>query len=95
MEVVHPLVPVVELTCSSSPANMLPTALSEVLGISLSEVMKRYFDGSDEGERVRWIEDDMERKRSDEEGEDWLAGEARRRSMVLERVHRNREDDSF
>jgi hypothetical protein len=37
----------------------------------------------------------MERKRSDEEGEDWLAGEARRRSMVLEWVHRNREDDSF
>jgi hypothetical protein len=37
----------------------------------------------------------MERKRSDKEGEDWLAGEARRRSMVLERVHRNREDDSF
>jgi hypothetical protein len=37
----------------------------------------------------------MARKRSDEEGEDWLAGEARRRSMVFERVHRNREDDSF
>jgi hypothetical protein len=37
----------------------------------------------------------MERKRSDQEGEDWLAGEVRRRSIVLERVHRNREDDSF
>jgi hypothetical protein len=50
MEVAHPRVPVDELTCSSSPVNMLPTALSEVLGISLSEVMKCYFDGSDEGE---------------------------------------------
>jgi hypothetical protein len=36
---------------------MLPVALSEVLGISLSEVMERYFDGSDEEEQVRWIED--------------------------------------
>jgi hypothetical protein len=74
---------------------MLPIALSEVLGISLLEVMERYFDGSDEGERVRRIKDDMERKRSDQEGEDWLAGEARRRSIVLEQAHRNREDSSF
>jgi hypothetical protein len=74
---------------------MLPTALSEVLSISLSEVIERYFDGLGEDERVRRIENTMERKRSDEEGEDWLAGEARRRSMVLERVHRSREDDSF
>jgi hypothetical protein len=29
---------------------MLPTALSKVLGISLSEVMERYFDGSGEDE---------------------------------------------
>jgi hypothetical protein len=95
MEVASQLVPVAELTCSSSLASMLPTALSEVFGISLSEVMVRYFDGSGEDERVRRIEDAMERKRSDEEGEDWLAGEARRRSMVLERVHQSREDDSF
>jgi hypothetical protein len=74
---------------------MLPTALSEVLRISLSEVMERYFDGSGEDERVHRIEAAIERRRSDEEGEDWLAGEARRRSMVLERAHRNREDDSF
>jgi hypothetical protein len=74
---------------------MLPIALSKVLGISLSEVMERYFDGSDEGERVRRIEDDMERRRSNQEREDWLAGEARRRSIVLEWAHRSREDDSF
>jgi hypothetical protein len=74
---------------------MLPTALSEVLGISLSEVMVRYFDGSSDDERVRLIEDALDRRRSEEEGEEWLAGEARRRSLIQERVHRNREDDSF
>jgi hypothetical protein len=74
---------------------MLPIALSEVLGISLSEVMERYFDGSDEGKRVCQIEDAVERRRSNQEDEDWLAGEARRRSVVLEWAHRSREDDSF
>jgi hypothetical protein len=95
MEVASQLIPVAELTCSSSPASMLPTALSEVLGLSLLEVMEHYFNGLGEDERVRQIEDAIERRRSDEEGVDWLAREAHRRSMVLERVHRNREDDSF
>jgi hypothetical protein len=57
---VHPLVPVVELTRSSSPASMLPAALSEALGISLSEVMDHYFNGSDEVERVHMIEDALD-----------------------------------
>jgi hypothetical protein len=74
---------------------MLPIALSEVLGISLSEVLERYFDGSNEDERVRHIEDAVDRKRSEEEGEEWLAGEARRRSKVFEQAHQNRDDDSF
>jgi hypothetical protein len=74
---------------------MLPIALSEVLGISLSEVLERYFDGSNEDERVRRIEDAVDRKRSEEEGEEWLVGEARRRSKVFERAHQNRDDDSF
>jgi hypothetical protein len=52
MEVAHPLVPIEELTRSSSPKSILPAALSETLGISLSEVMDRYFNGSDEAERV-------------------------------------------
>jgi hypothetical protein len=51
------VVPVEELTRSSSPASMLPAALSEALGISLSDVMVRYFDGSEELERVRRIEE--------------------------------------
>jgi hypothetical protein len=95
MEVAPPLVPVTELTRSSSPASMLPIALSEVLGISLSEVMECYFDGSGEDEWARWIGDAIDRKRSDEEGEEWLAGEARRRSVILERVHQSRDDDLF
>jgi hypothetical protein len=47
-EVALALVPVEELNCSSSPASMLPMALSEVLGISLDEVMRLYFDRSEE-----------------------------------------------
>jgi hypothetical protein len=74
---------------------MLPIALSKVLGISLSEVMVRYFDGSSNDERVRRIEDMLDRRRLEEEGEEWLAGEAHRRNLMQERVHQNREDDSF
>jgi hypothetical protein len=74
---------------------MLPTALSEALGISLSEVMDRYFNGSDEAERLRRIEDALDQRRTLEEGEEWLAGEARRMSAMLERVHQGRNDDSF
>jgi hypothetical protein len=74
---------------------MLPVALSEVLGISLSEVMVWYFNGSSEDERARQIGDAIDRKRLKEEGEEWLAGEARRRSAILEWVHQNRDDDSF
>jgi hypothetical protein len=84
-----------ELTHSSSPTSMLPAALSEALGISLSEVMDRYFNGSDEAERVRRIEDTLDRRRTLEEGEESLAREARRRSTMFERVHQGRDNDSF
>jgi hypothetical protein len=57
--------------------------------------MECYFDGSGEDERVHRIEDALDRKRSEEEGEEWLAREARRRSAILERVHQSRDDDSF
>jgi hypothetical protein len=39
-EVAQPLVPVETLTRSSSPSNMLPEAISEALGIDLSEVVR-------------------------------------------------------
>jgi hypothetical protein len=74
---------------------MLPAALSEALGISLSEVIDRYFNGSDEAERVRLIENALDRRRSEEEGEEWLVGEACRRSTMLEWVHQGSDDDSF
>jgi hypothetical protein len=74
---------------------MLPATLSEALGIGLFEVMARYFNGSDEAERVRLIEDALDRRRSEEEGEKWLAREARRRSAMLEWVHQGRDDDLF
>jgi hypothetical protein len=92
MEVAPPLVPVEELTHSSSPKSMLPVALSEVLGISISEVMDRYFNGSDEAERVHLIENALDRRRVEEEGEEWLAEEARRRDVVAELVHRGGDD---
>jgi hypothetical protein len=84
MEVACPLVPVEELTRLSSPASMLPTALSEALGISLSDVIARYFDGSEESERVRHIEEALDRRRTFEEGEEWLARESRKTHAMLE-----------
>jgi hypothetical protein len=67
---------------------MLPTALSEALGISLSDVMARYFDDSEESERVRRIEEALERRRTFEEGEEWLAQESRKMDAMLEHIHR-------
>jgi hypothetical protein len=74
---------------------MLPEALSDTLGISLSEVLARYYSISDLDKRSRIIGEAIDRRRSEEEGEEWLAGEAHRRSMILERVHQSRDDDSF
>jgi hypothetical protein len=48
------LVPVEELT-RSSPKSMLLEALSDALGISLSEVLARYYSISDLDERGRII----------------------------------------
>jgi hypothetical protein len=92
MEVAHPLVPVKELTHLSSPNSMLPATLSEALGISLSEIMDRYFNGSDEAERVCLIEDALDRRRLEQEGEEWLAEEAHRRDIMAELVHRGGDD---
>jgi hypothetical protein len=46
VEVAPSLVPVEELTRSSSPSDVLPKAVSEALGISLSEVRDQYFGPS-------------------------------------------------
>jgi hypothetical protein len=84
MEAAHLVVPVEELTRSSSPASMLPGALSEALSISLSEVMDQYFDSSEESERVHHIEEALDRRREFEEGESWLAQQSHKMSIMLE-----------
>jgi hypothetical protein len=89
------VVPVEELTCSSSPASMLSAALSEALGISLSDVMMRYFDGSEESERVRRIEEALDRRREFEQGEEWLAQQSHKTDTLLERIHWGQDDASF
>jgi hypothetical protein len=95
LEAAHLVVPIEELTRSTSPASMLPAALSEVLSISLSDVMVRYFDGSEESERVRCIEEALDWRREFEEGEEWLAQQSHRMSIMLERIHRGQDDASF
>jgi hypothetical protein len=74
---------------------MLPTALSEALGISLSAVMERYFDGSEESKRVHRIEEALERRRTFKEGEEWLAQKSHKTDVLLERIHRSQDDDPF
>jgi hypothetical protein len=86
MEVAHPLVPIEELTRSLSLKSMLPKALSDALGIGLSEVLARYYSISDLDERGRIIGEAIHRRRSEEEGEEWLVGEAHRRSAICEQV---------
>jgi hypothetical protein len=71
---------------------MLPEALSDALGISLSEVLEHYYSVSDVVERGHLIGEAMDRKRTAEEGEEWLAEEAHNRSVVGELVHRGGDD---
>jgi hypothetical protein len=95
MEAADLMVPVKELTHSSSPASMLPAALSEALGISLSDIMVWYFNGSEVSDRVRRIEEALDRRREFEEGEEWLARESRKTDAMLERIHQGQDDNSF
>jgi hypothetical protein len=75
---------------------MLPAALSEALGISLSDVMVWYFNGwEEESERVQRIEEALDRRREFEEGEEWLAQQSHRTNTMLERIHRGQDDASF
>jgi hypothetical protein len=69
----------------------------EVLRIRVEMLLESYqcyFDGLGEDERVHWIEDALDKNRWEEEGEEWLAGEARRRSIILEQIHQGG-DDTF
>jgi hypothetical protein len=71
---------------------MLPEALSDTLGITLSEVLGRYYSISDLVERGRLIGEALDRRRTEEEGEEWLAEEARKRGVVAELAHRGGDD---
>jgi hypothetical protein len=74
---------------------MLPSTLSEALGISLADVMVWYFNGLEESDRVRRIEDAISRRVEFEEGEEWLANQSRMTDIMLERIHCGQDDDSF
>jgi hypothetical protein len=71
---------------------MLPKALSDALGIGLSEVLGRYYSVSDLVERSRLIGEALDRRRTEEEGEEWLAKEACKRNALAELVHRGGDD---
>jgi hypothetical protein len=71
---------------------MLPKALSDALGISLSEVLNHYYSVSDLVERGRLIGEAIDRRRTTEEGGEWLEVESRRMDTIVEMVHRGGDD---
>jgi hypothetical protein len=73
---------------------MLPAAVSEALGIDLDSVLCLYFRELDDMRRGRLIEEAIDRRRTVEEGEEWLAEESQRRDVVDEMVYRGG-DDTF
>jgi hypothetical protein len=74
---------------------MLLVALSEVLGISLSEVMKKYFEGASSADEVAVrISEDIDRRIDNEEGEIWLANEQCKLKECMDRDHEGG-DDTF
>jgi hypothetical protein len=75
LEVAPPLVPVEELTRLASPSSILPEAVSEVLGISLSEVLDLYFGELDEVRRGLLIGDALDRRMLGEWDREWVEGE--------------------
>jgi hypothetical protein len=68
LEVVPPqVVPIEDLTRSSPSESLLPEAVSEALGISLSEVLNLYFGELDENTRDHMVWDAIDRRRGEEE----------------------------
>jgi hypothetical protein len=66
---------------------MLPEAISEALGISLSEVLDLYFGDISEEQQDRLLWDVIDRRRMIAEDEAWLAAESQRRDVVVKMVH--------
>jgi hypothetical protein len=57
----HSVVSVKELSRSSSGVDELSVAVSDALGVSLSEVCDQYFGGSDEVERDHIMAEERDR----------------------------------
>jgi hypothetical protein len=66
----------------SPSESLLPEAVSEALGISLSEVLNLYFGELDEDTRDRMVWDAIDRRRGEEEDMHWM------------REHRHREEET-
>jgi hypothetical protein len=72
---------------------MLPEAMSETLGISLSKVLDLYFRELDEVRRGHLIGDTMDRRVQEEKDHERLGEEFRRRDEV--EMVSYREDNEF
>jgi hypothetical protein len=72
---------------------MLPEAISEALGISLSEVLDLYFGGINKERRDRLVWDAIDRRRMEVEDREWLEGESRRRDH--EELYCGEPDDTY
>jgi hypothetical protein len=72
---------------------MLPEAISEVLGISLSKVLNLYFGELDEVERGHLIGNAIGRRRMGGRDQEWLDEESWRREAVA--ISSYREDSVF
>jgi hypothetical protein len=95
-EAAHALVPVSALSPSPT-TERLPLALSAVLGITLSEVMERYFGGvsSSDGASGQVVQD-VDRLVVQKDGEEWLSREQRDLEDKMEGAHRGEGvDDEF
>jgi hypothetical protein len=86
-------VPVEDLTRSSPSESLLPEAVSEALGISLSEVLNLYFGELDKDTRDRMVWDAIDRRRGEEEDMHLLREDRCRADEVEFRSYY--EDDTF
>jgi hypothetical protein len=66
---------------------MLPEAMSEALGISLSEVLALYFGEHDDIRRGRMIGDAIDRHRDSEEEQSWFEESWQRREEAERRSY--------
>jgi hypothetical protein len=87
------VVPIEDLTRSSPSEGLLPEAVSEALGISLSEVLNLYFGELDEDTWDRLVWDAIDRRRGEEEDMDILREESCRADEAKFRSYYK--DDTF